>query len=197
MLSRREENALETRQALLDSALILFVENGYADTSIEEITHNARVTKGAFYHHFPQGKKEILQILFEEQCSGVMRAIREISAQERPLWDNFVAGTELYLDLCQDKNYYRIVYVESFAILDGETWQRVDNKYILRPVSIGFKRLMDGNIIRSRPVEMLTKAFLGFLKELAMYINSADDHEQARDEASQLAQDFLNSMKVP
>ena len=55
----------ETRQALIDSALALFGQKGYAVTSVQEITEAAGVTKGAFYHHF-ESKQELLQLIHDE-----------------------------------------------------------------------------------------------------------------------------------
>jgi AcrR family transcriptional regulator len=55
----------ETRQALIDSALALVGEKGYAVTSVQEITEAAGVTKGAFYHHF-ESKEELLRLILDE-----------------------------------------------------------------------------------------------------------------------------------
>jgi AcrR family transcriptional regulator len=55
----------ETRQALVDSALALFGEKGYAVTSVREITEAAGVTKGAFYHHF-ESKEDLLRLIHDE-----------------------------------------------------------------------------------------------------------------------------------
>ena len=40
------------RSKLLDAALALIREKGYAATSVEELCQRAGVTKGAFFHHF-------------------------------------------------------------------------------------------------------------------------------------------------
>lgn len=55
-LSRRERKKLETRQALFEAALSLFREQGYDETTIEEITQQADVAKGTFFNYF--GSKE-------------------------------------------------------------------------------------------------------------------------------------------
>jgi TetR/AcrR family transcriptional regulator, cholesterol catabolism regulator len=55
----------ETRQALIDSALKLFGAQGYAATSVQEITDAAGVTKGAFYHHF-ESKEDLLRLIHDE-----------------------------------------------------------------------------------------------------------------------------------
>jgi AcrR family transcriptional regulator len=52
-LSRRERKKLETRQGLLEAALVLFREKGYDETTVEEITARADVAKGTFFNYFP------------------------------------------------------------------------------------------------------------------------------------------------
>jgi AcrR family transcriptional regulator len=55
----------KTRKALIDAALALFGSKGYADTSVQEITEAAGVTKGAFYHHF-ESKEDLLALIDDE-----------------------------------------------------------------------------------------------------------------------------------
>jgi AcrR family transcriptional regulator len=49
---RREEQARETRRAILDAALELFTRNGFAETSIREIAERARVSEQTVYNGF-------------------------------------------------------------------------------------------------------------------------------------------------
>lgn len=195
-LTRREEYALETRQALLQSAQNLFVERGYASTSLEDIVQQARVTKGALYHHFKKGKKALLYEITENLCQQTMDYVAEIAAQEVDYWDQFLAGTEAYLDRCQVEDYRRIVFVEAPAIFDSETWRSFDEKYTIRPVMASFKRLMRVGIIRTQPAELLTRGFLGLLTELGYYIDKADDTATARAESSAFIRQFLESLRT-
>jgi AcrR family transcriptional regulator len=55
----------QTRTALIDSALALFGSKGYTDTSVQEVTEAAGVTKGAFYHHF-ESKEDLLRLIHDE-----------------------------------------------------------------------------------------------------------------------------------
>jgi TetR/AcrR family transcriptional regulator, transcriptional repressor for nem operon len=48
----RQPRALETRGRILESAAHLFALQGYHQTTIDEVLAAARVTKGAFFHHF-------------------------------------------------------------------------------------------------------------------------------------------------
>lgn len=54
----------DTRQRILDSALHLFAERGYAGTSIRDIAEELEVTKAAVHYHFPS-KEQMVQALLE------------------------------------------------------------------------------------------------------------------------------------
>jgi len=51
-LTKRKLQARETRKRILESALLLFREKGFDQTSIDEITSSAGVSKGSFYTYF-------------------------------------------------------------------------------------------------------------------------------------------------
>lgn len=55
----------DTRQELLDEALRLFAEKGYAGTSIREIAEGVGVRDSAIYSHF-SSKRELLDSLIDE-----------------------------------------------------------------------------------------------------------------------------------
>jgi TetR/AcrR family acrAB operon transcriptional repressor len=52
MVRRTKEDALATRDSLLDAAEHLFLANGVSGTSLQDIAQAAGVTRGAVYWHF-------------------------------------------------------------------------------------------------------------------------------------------------
>ncbi len=85
VLSRRERKKLETRQGLLEAALVLFREKGYDETTVEEITEQADVAKGTFFNYFPS-KEALLGELAVWQVEQ-LRAALDVSrgAPESPV----------------------------------------------------------------------------------------------------------------
>lgn len=70
--NKRQEQARESRQRLLDTALTLFASQGYAVTSAHLICQQSGVADSLLYHYFPGGKAEIVQKLLEEQLNGLI-----------------------------------------------------------------------------------------------------------------------------
>ena len=95
---------VRTRAAILASALDLFGEQGFAGTSLDEITSRAGVTKGAFYHHF-ESKENLLRLIHDEFVDYELVALRRTLAsttdpaeQLRELLREFMRSVELYRD---------------------------------------------------------------------------------------------------
>jgi AcrR family transcriptional regulator len=68
-----------TRASLLASALELFEKQGFDRTSVQEIADRARLTKGAFYHHF-ESKDDLLRQIQEEYLDAQIEAVAKIVA---------------------------------------------------------------------------------------------------------------------
>jgi len=102
--SRKEEYAEITRQALMDSALELFIQKGFSKTSIEDIVQKARVTRGALYHHF-KSKEEIFVKVYTALVEQLVEVIEtEIKDIDDP-WEKALAGCRAFLGYCINPKY--------------------------------------------------------------------------------------------
>ncbi|MDY6875993.1 MAG: TetR/AcrR family transcriptional regulator [Chloroflexota bacterium] len=74
ILSRRERKKQKTRQRLMQVALQLFREQGYDNTTVEEITNAADVAKGTFFNYF-EAKEAILPALAASQLQRLEKSL--------------------------------------------------------------------------------------------------------------------------
>ena len=74
----RQEQAKESRQKLMDSALHLFAHQGYAGTSVHTICAGIGAADGLLYHYFPGGKGELMQEIVRQNMS---RLVDELDSQ--------------------------------------------------------------------------------------------------------------------
>ncbi len=65
-MRRTKEDAAKTRAAIVDAALCCFERHGIAGSTLDNIASAAKCTKGAVYHHFADGKREILRELRDQ-----------------------------------------------------------------------------------------------------------------------------------
>ena len=64
-MRRTKEDAEKTRASLLEAAETLFLQNGVAHTSLEQIARAAGVTRGAVYWHF-QNKADLFHAMLSQ-----------------------------------------------------------------------------------------------------------------------------------
>lgn len=80
--TQRERQAEERRQQLIDTALRLFAERGFDNTSIKDLAEAAGVAQGLFYHYF-RSKEELLFAAIERQSfRGELRRLLAASPDE-------------------------------------------------------------------------------------------------------------------
>ena len=64
-MRRAKEDAMATKEVILEAALRCFAENGFDASSLEAIARDAAVTRGAVYWHF-KDKKELYRAVVRD-----------------------------------------------------------------------------------------------------------------------------------
>jgi len=72
-VSRRERRSADIRERLFRSALRLFAEKGFAETTVEDITEAADVGKGTFFNYFPS--KDHILLAFSDMQLGKLEEL--------------------------------------------------------------------------------------------------------------------------
>jgi TetR/AcrR family transcriptional regulator, acrAB operon repressor len=83
MARRTKEEALETRNRILDTAERVFLKRGVSRTSLDDIAEAAGVTRGAIYWHF-KNKAD----LFEAMMERVSLPMEDMAAQANGDFDD-------------------------------------------------------------------------------------------------------------
>ncbi len=71
-MKRSEADAANTRKALLAAAFEEIYKFGFQAASVANIAKRAKLTKGAFFHHFPD-KKSLGYAVVDEVIAGMIR----------------------------------------------------------------------------------------------------------------------------
>ncbi len=79
-----QPRALETRDRILGEAGYLFALKGFHDTKLEEVQKAAKVTTGAFFHHFG-GKEDLGFAVIDRHMENRRKLLAEIEAQQQPV----------------------------------------------------------------------------------------------------------------
>lgn len=114
------------REQIKGIALKLFIDNGYSNTTMDEIVQAVGISKGGMYHHFSNKEEIFLELLKdgnEYRKNLVVEYMRENSQSRN---EKIV---EMLLDKILDKNQYKDLYtVFLMEIQSNEKFKRLFKK---------------------------------------------------------------------
>ena len=111
------KDGLETKRKILTVCVRLFLEQGYKETSITQITENAGVTRGSFQNLF-RTKDAVLLELVETMFSGQFSAAKSITGQQLPPVYAYAVETAIQLTLTELNVRLREIYLEAYSLPD-------------------------------------------------------------------------------
>jgi AcrR family transcriptional regulator len=182
MAKLREEHVEATKRAVLDAARQRFGERGFGGTSLDDIAADARVTKGALYHHF--GSKERLFLRVYDEVEGElsaqgMQAATDASDPVDALQRAFAA----FLDRALDPAVQRIAILDAPSVLGTAAKLEVDARHSLAAVRAAVEAGMDGGLLVRLEPGAVAQLLIAACSQAALLIATADDHVQARADA--------------
>ena len=77
---------MEVKKSLIyDCAKELFINNGFKDTNISDITKKAGMAVGTFYNYYPSKEKLFMDIFLEENVKLKKDCMRALDLSQKPL----------------------------------------------------------------------------------------------------------------
>lgn len=192
--SRQQENSEQTRTALIEAAQYLFVNQGYYDVSIDEISRYARVTKGAFYHHF-SNKKALLKECYLLQVECAVEKLTKIPVNE----DKWVELEEIF-SLCVDHIYQHknelIPLQDIISVLGWKEWDEIDANILIPRIQSCVNALFEQKEINTYSPAIVVNLIYGFVTHISINLkNEATLPEDACNDFKAIFADFLAGIK--
>ncbi len=192
---RREAEARATREALIEAALELFTERGYADVGTEEIVTRAKVTRGALYHHFTD-KRDLFRAVFERVEGDLMKRIGATMEAADDPYELMVSGMRAFLDACEEPAVKQISLTDAPPVLGWQEWREIDNQHGLGLTRAALQSAVEAGVLRPIAVEPMAHLFVAALSEAAFVIAHADRPKQARSEVEQALLQLVEGLRA-
>jgi len=93
LLNRKERERLARRKEILNSALRLFSQKGYHQTSMSEIARASEFSIGSLYNFF-KSKEELFFVLFKEEIEEIERRVQTEIAKKGSVKEKLTALLE-------------------------------------------------------------------------------------------------------
>lgn len=172
MARRTRAEMEETRALLLATARKVFTERGYADTSMDDLTAQAGLTRGALYHHFGD-KKGLLAAVVQQIDAEMDARLQAISDNADDPWQGFRGRCQAYLEMALEPDIQRIVLRDARAVLGGASPQA--QRQCVESMQQLIDELMRRGIVAKAEPQALAALIYGSLEEATLWIAASDD----------------------
>jgi AcrR family transcriptional regulator len=193
--SRREEYTEATRQALLAAGKEIFARDGFQAAGIEAISRAARVTRGAFYHHF-EDKQALFDAVVVAMQAEAVTAINEKSRGQRKIWDRLFVGIDAYLDICLDPAYARVVVQEAPAVLGARRFQEIEEAYPMGLLKASMNALKHDGELAFEDMDLLSHMVDAMICKVALMLPEADHPKRLRERSQRIIASLLESLRA-
>ena len=190
MARRTKEDALRTRQLLIESAIQQFAQRGVANTTLTDIADAAGVTRGAVYWHF-SSKAELFNAMWQQQppLRELLPHLQRERDNQDPLTglrDKFITGLQYIAENPRQQALLQILYHKceftSDMLSENEIRQRIGFNYvIIRDVlqRCVRNRLLPAETNIELTLIILHGAFTGIIKNWLMDPEQFNLYQQA------------------
>ncbi|WP_075258206.1 TetR/AcrR family transcriptional regulator [Herbaspirillum camelliae] len=172
MVRRTRAEMEETRATLMATARWVFTEHGYADTSMDDLTAQAGLTRGALYHHFVD-KKGLLAAVVEQIDAETDQRLQAISDTAEDAWEGFCRRCRAYLEMALEPEIQRIVLRDARAVLGGASPD--SQRHCVESMRRLIDKLIQQDVVDDTDPQALASLIYGSLAEAAFWIADGED----------------------
>ncbi|WP_179954233.1 TetR/AcrR family transcriptional regulator [Denitrobaculum tricleocarpae] len=170
---RRAEMMEETRAKLIASARKAFAARGYAAASMDDLTADAGLTRGALYHNFGD-KKGLLQAVIDQMDAEILERLRLEQERAETPWLGLIAEYIAYIEMALEPEIQRIMLLDGPAVL-GDPSQWPNQTACLRRATQVIQTLIDAGSIKPVDAEAAALLLNGAALNASLWIAAAED----------------------
>lgn len=187
----RKEQAEASRAGLVEAARQCFTAHGYEATTVAAILERAGMARGALYHYFPDGKREIFNTVFETINEEFHRRRDALAEIDSPL-ARIGAGISVFLDLCTEDDFARIALIDAPRLVPGQA-ERGSSYELLR---VQLEEATAAGETHAIHTEAMAISLYGAVRSAGEFVISATDRDTAAKTAAQTIDLLLAGLRV-
>lgn len=180
-MRRRVETMQENRTKLISAARKAFAASGFAGASMDHLTAEVGLTRGALYHSFGD-KRGLLAAVVAQIDSEMAERARRAGSSADTDWQRLIAEGEAYIEMALDPEVRRIVLLDGPAFLgDPATWP--SQNACLEVTKQAIAKLIADEVMQLVDVEAASRLLSGAAFNAALFVSASEDPEEALPQA--------------
>lgn len=197
MTNQRALKMAENREKLLNAARKAFSQYGFDATSMDKLTADVGLTRGALYHNFGD-KKGLFAAVVERIDSEMATNAKHAGAFQDTLWGSLIAEGEAYIRSALDPEIQRIVLLDGPAVLGDPSQWPSQNQCLTATLDI-VKQLLTAQVLKPANPETIAMFLNGAAMNAALWIAANPNPEKVLEDTLEtfrlLANGFLQKAK--
>jgi AcrR family transcriptional regulator len=170
---RRAETMEENRVKLIAAARKAFAEKGFAAASMDDLTADVGLTRGALYHNFGD-KKGLLAAVVAQVDGEMARRAQGAGSRSGNDWERLLAEGIAYIEMALDPEVQRIVLLDGPAFLgDPSRWP--SQNACLQATKQAVARLVSEGILKPVDVEAAARLLSGAALNAALWVAASEE----------------------
>jgi len=179
----RSESMAENRSKLIAAARKAFADKGVADASMDALTAEAGLTRGALYHNFGD-KRGLFAAVVNQIDSEMAERAKARGAAAGKGWNALLAEGAAYIEMALDPEVQRIVLLDGPAVLgDPSLWPSQNS--CLQVTRQAVEDLMSEGILKPVDPEAAARLISGAALNAAMWIAASAEPESVLPKAQE------------
>jgi AcrR family transcriptional regulator len=163
----------ETRARLIRAARRAFAARGYAASSMDELTAEAGLTRGALYHNFGD-KKGLLRAVIDQMDAEMAVRLGEVRDRAPTPWDGFLAESIAFIEMALEPEIQRVMLLDGPAVLgDPSAWP--GQNACLATTMQTIQALIDAGVVRPVDAEAAARLVNGAALNASLWVAAAED----------------------
>ena len=173
MAKRRAQMMEETRAKLVRAARTAFAAKGYAAASMDELTAEVGLTRGALYHNFGD-KRGLLQAVIEQIDAEMLHRLRGVRERAETPWLGLLDEATAYIEMALEPEIQRIMLLDGPAVLgDPSRWP--NQSACLLTTTEAVRALIRDGTVRAVDAEAAARLLNGAALNASLWVAAADD----------------------
>ena len=183
MAKTRVERMEENRAKLIAAARKAFAERGYAAASMDELTAEVGLTRGALYHNFGDKRGLMAAVVHQIDVEMASRA-QEVGAQAGDDWKGLLAEGAAYIEMALDSEVRRIVLLDGPSVLgDPSQWPSQNSCLQATEKTVG--RLIARGILKPVDAEAAARLLNGAALNAALWVAASENPKDVLPKATE------------
>ena len=163
----------ENRAKLIAAGRKAFAEKGYSAASMDELTAEVGLTRGALYHNFGD-KRGLLAAVVDQIDNEMSSRAQEIGERFEDDWLGLLAEGAAYIEMALDPEVQRIVLLDGPAVL-GDPSQWPSQSSCLKVTKRKLEPLIAQGLLKPVDAEAAARLLSGAALNAALWIAASEN----------------------